>query len=124
MLACALRPFVSPVIYAHGVSVECLLLSQRLDERQTGPLRATPNEKDRVFSRTPSPDARPSSLRQHLTQSFDGPYEEGYPECVGGTPAPRNYNEYSYRWQYGCTYSDDEEEYGAHLSAQYHAGWE
>ena len=40
----------------------------------------------------------------------------------------RSRSDHSYpRWQYGCTsrrtYSDDEEEYGAYLSAQYHAGW-
>ena len=70
------------------------------------PLRATPDEKDKLFSKTPSPRGA-SAASSSSDSNANYPYSPYY--C-----GPKYLN----------TYSDDEEEYGAYLSAQYHAGWE
>ena len=64
------------------------------------PLRATPDEKNKIFSRTPSPAARPS-VAPH-TQEFGGGY-----------PYSPDFDDYG-----------DDAAYGAQLLSEYNAGWE
>ena len=70
------------------------------------PLRATPDEKNKIFSRTPSPAAR-RSVAPH-TQEFGG----GYPSS----------SDPSTMWSFD-DYDDAEAEYGAYLYNQHHRGW-